>query len=145
MLSRNDPRIRRAIDQITQNFEAANERTQENLFTFTKTYINPCFSSITECLRECNQCSLNDEERRRRHRAAGRQRGHAESSFDFYDDWEQDETDPLLGFAGDERDPLLGGGPGQPQRERGMSYGARQRGPRKTLGRLEDPEQNTNI
>jgi hypothetical protein len=148
MLSRNDPRIRRAIDQITQNIETANERTQENLFTFTRTYVSPCISSITECLRGCTTCCTacctTDEERRRRHRAPGRLGGHAESNFDFYDDWEEDESDALLGFGGDERDPLLGGG-AQPQRERGMSYGTRQKGSKKSLGRLDDPHENANI
>jgi len=63
-------------------------------------------------------------------------------NFDFYDDWEADESDAVLGLANDEREPLLGG---QPQRERGMTYGTRQKPPRKPVGRLEDSPQQSNV
>jgi hypothetical protein len=118
MISRNDPRVRRAIDELARGVEAANQRTQENIFTFTQSYISPCLSSLGEYARSCTaKCCIGDEERRRRHLA--RSRGHAESSFDFYDDWEADETDALLGL---DSEP----GPSrQPQRRRQMSYGTR--------------------
>jgi hypothetical protein len=139
MLSRNDPRLRRALDQITRNIESANERTQENIFSFTQTYINPCLSSTNEFLRNSCTCCLSDEERRRRLRTQGRTGGRAELSFDFYDDWEQDESDALIGFAGDEHDPLLPTS-SQPQRDRGMNYGTRQKASRKNLTSLEDDD-----
>jgi hypothetical protein len=149
MLSRNDPRLRRAIDQITHNIEAANERTQENLFTFTRNYITPCLSSVGECLRStCDPClsRLNSDDERRRRQRSGRQGGRAEQSFDFYDDWEQD--DDVAGLLGDEREPLLGSGSPlssslrpQPPRERQMNYGTRkQRASRKALGKMNEQD-----
>jgi hypothetical protein len=90
-----------------------------------------------------------DEERRRRqhhHRSGGRQGGRAELSFDFYDDWEQDED--VEGLLGDEREPLLGGSSSplsssmhqhQPRRERQMNYGTRKkRASRKALGNMDE-------
>jgi hypothetical protein len=122
MISRNDPRIRRAIDQITSNLEAANERTQESIFNFTQAYIKPCCSSLGGCTRSCAfPCCPNDEDRRRRHRQ--RARGQAESSFDFYEDWEANETDALLGIAGVEGTHSPGPSTRQPLRRRQMSYG----------------------
>ena len=82
----------------------------------------------------------------RRLRERGRTRGRAELSFDFYDDWDDDEraqTGGLLGgWGNDELDRLLAGsgshsGPSDdvthtaPRRKRGMSYGTR--GRRKSL------------
>ncbi|GAB7344069.1 hypothetical protein MBLNU457_1982t1 [Dothideomycetes sp. NU457] len=57
-------------------------------------------------------------------------RGRAELNFDFYDDWEDDETDGLLGWGDDEYDGLLSGEQSgitdaQPGRQRAMSYGTR--------------------
>lgn len=57
-------------------------------------------------------------------------------SFDFYDDWDEDERNGggggILGWGNDELDRLLAGsgshggeGQGQPRRKRGMSYGTR--------------------
>lgn len=58
-------------------------------------------------------------------------------SFDFYDDWDEDERTGgggggILGWGNDELDRLLAGsgshggdGNGQPKRKRGMSYGTR--------------------
>jgi hypothetical protein len=59
-------------------------------------------------------------------------RGRAELSFDFYDDWEDDENDGLLGWGSDNLDRLMGGSStygavSQPGRQRAMSYGARSR------------------
>lgn len=83
----------------------------------------------------------------RRLRDRGRTRGRAELSFDFYDDWDEDELGNrglLGGWGNDELDRLLAGsgshsGPGDgidqpPKRNRGMSYGTnRQRPRRKSL------------
>lgn len=85
------------------------------------------------------------EERARRLRERGRTRGRAELSFDFYDDWDEDDGTPstslLGGWGNDELDRLLAGsgshsGPSDgittaPRRKRGMSYGTR--GRRKSL------------
>lgn len=78
-------------------------------------------------------------------RERGRTRGRAELSFDFYDDWDEDESlgnrGVLGGWGNDELDRLLAGsgshsGPSDrtdqaPRRKRGMSYGTRPR--RKSL------------
>lgn len=60
-------------------------------------------------------------------------------SFDFYDDWEEEENEGLLGGWGRSSDGYDGGfGYGavnQPGRQRGMSYGARTRDTRFNTGR----------
>jgi hypothetical protein len=123
MYRRDDPRLRRTLDQLSHNVESATEHAQENLYTFSQNYITPCFSSIGNCFQSCtSSCFPVDEPRRRRQR--GRSRGLAESSFDFYDDWDEEENDPLAWTnSSDELDRLLAGP--QPGRERAMSYGAR--------------------
>ncbi|KIW03262.1 uncharacterized protein PV09_05482 [Verruconis gallopava] len=128
MYRRDDPRLRRTLDQLTHNVETATEHAQENLYSFSQNYINPCLGSIASCFRSCTEsCSCNSEERRRRHRT--RSRGNAELNFDFYDDWDDDENDALLGWgnSSDDLDRLLSGSgsAGQPGRERAMSYGTR--------------------
>jgi len=70
-------------------------------------------------------------------------RGSAEQSFDFYDDWEEDENDGLLGWGNDELDRLWAGNNSnygtvsvaQPGRQRAMNYGNRNRDPRFGTGR----------
>jgi hypothetical protein len=70
-------------------------------------------------------------------------RGSAEQSFDFYDDWEEDENDGLLGWGNDELDRLWAGNNSnygtvtvaQPGRHSTMSYGNRNRDPRFGTGR----------
>ncbi len=129
MYRRNDPRIRRTLNQLSHNLESANESAQVNLFTFSQHYINPCLSSIRGCFQPCGEaCFPSRDDRLRRHR--GRPRGRAEASFDFYDDWEEDENDRLLGWGNDELDRLIGGSGGyntieQPRKQRVMSYGSR--------------------
>jgi hypothetical protein len=119
----NDPRLRRALDQISQNFEVATESAQEGLYSFHQAYLHPCFTSTGDCLRSCTApCFSGDEDRRRRQRGQATSRGRAEFSFDFYDDWEENETDALLGLGDDEGDSS------QPRRERQMDYGTRQGG-----------------
>ncbi|MCJ1366307.1 hypothetical protein MMC16_005435 [Acarospora aff. strigata] len=139
-MRRNDPRIRQTLNQISQNLESANESAQANLFTFSQNYINPCFSGVRTCLEaSCVPCFPQREERLRRNR--GRARGREELSFDFYDDWNNDDGagDGLMGWGNDELDRLLAGsgerdGHGdQPRRQRTMSYGSR-RGDGRTPG-----------
>jgi hypothetical protein len=122
MYSRSDPRLRRTLNQLTQNLESANEQAQEGLYTFQQQYINPCFSHIASCVKSCAEPCLGREEVRRR-RQRGRTRGRLEHSFDFYDDWDEDEND-LLGWGNDELEHLLAGSTNQqPGLERSMSYG----------------------
>jgi hypothetical protein len=139
MLSRNDPRVRRALDQLAETLESANSRAQEGLFSFAQTYVGPCLASVRGCLaacvEPCRACWEEEEQRRRRLQQAAR--GRAELSFDFYDDWEAEEADPLLGGdEAEEEEPATaavsggtvreGGGSwlrGR-ARERTMSYGA---------------------
>jgi hypothetical protein len=61
-------------------------------------------------------------------------------SFDFYDDWEEDESDGLLGWGNDNFDRFLGsssnyGATSQPGRQRAMSYGTRNRAGKYDRGR----------
>jgi hypothetical protein len=140
-----DPRLRQTWNQISQNAESATENAAAGIWTFQHTYINPCFASIASGFEQCTgQCCGDREERARRLRDRGRTRGRAELSFDFYDDWDQDEglgsRGVLGGWGNDELDRLLAGsgsnsGPSdrgdQPRRKRGMSYGTRPR--RKSL------------
>lgn len=129
MYRRSDPRWNRTIQHLASNIESANESAQANLWTFAHDYISPCLSSVGNCLHQCTApCFPSREDRLRRSRR--RSRGRAELSFDFYDDWEYDETDGLLGWGNDELDRLLAGssnygGISQPSRQRTMSYSAR--------------------
>jgi hypothetical protein len=132
MYRHNDPRFQRAVQSLQHNVEAATDATAENIYGLSQRYLNPCFASIGNCLESCvAPCLPRDEQRRRRHRT--QPRGRAESSFDFYDDWEEEENDGLLGWgnSNDELDRLLAGAGGpQPGRERAMSYGTRREAPR---------------
>lgn len=92
-------------------------------------------------------------DRPRRQRGRAPTRGRAELSFDFYDDWDDDENDGLLGWGNDEFDRLVAGsgahshghshGHGgygtadaQPAKQRGMAYPKTRR---KSLVDGEDP------
>ncbi|EUC44521.1 hypothetical protein COCMIDRAFT_6131 [Bipolaris oryzae ATCC 44560] len=131
MYRRSDPRWNRTLQQITENLEHANDTAQENIYGFTQRYIDPCFASVTRCVSACTAPCLPSGHDRRRHR--GRSRGRAESSFDFYDDWDHDdETDGLLGWGSDSLDRFLStsagyGATSQPARQPAMSYGQRSR------------------
>lgn len=134
MYRRSDPRWNRTLQNFTSNIEHANESAQENIYGFTQRYVNPCVSSITQCLNTCAApCFPANNDRARRHR--GSRRGRAEQSFDFYDDWEEDENDGLLGWGSDNLDRFLGtsstyGATSQPSRQHAMTYGQRNRDPR---------------
>ncbi|CAI6341855.1 unnamed protein product [Periconia digitata] len=137
MYRRGDPRWNRTIQNITDTVEHANESAQEGLYSFTHSYVNPCFQSFTQCVNTCTAPCFPSQNDRRRHRA--RSRGRAELSFDFYDDWEEDETDGLLGWGNDNLDRLWGNSGGasnhhnnygavsQPGRQNAMNYGNRNR------------------
>lgn len=133
-----DPRFRRRLDELGQTLENANIQAQSGLYDFQQNYIKPCLGSITSCLSTCAEASCptlnltpNQRERSRRQQRQGRGHGRAELNFDFYDDWDEDDTDGLMGWGNnDEFDRLIAGGSGygtlaqnaQPARQRGMSY-----------------------
>ncbi|KAJ8064060.1 hypothetical protein OCU04_007899 [Sclerotinia nivalis] len=129
-----DPRIRQTWNQFSQNAEHATENAAAGIWNFQHKYINPCFSTIGNGFDACTaQCFPGQEERARRLRERGRTRGRAELSFDFYDDWDEDEG-LLGGWGNDELDRLLAGSGSHsgnvneaPKRKRGMSYGTRGR------------------
>jgi hypothetical protein len=129
-----NPELRATIQSISRNLESANEAAQENIYTFTQLYIDPCLSGIKGCFKDCTApCFPGREEQLRRKR--GRSRGRAELNFDFYDDWDEDEdgANNLIGWGNDELDSLLAGNSrqdgrgGQPHKQRAMSYGSRGR------------------
>ncbi|MCJ1276721.1 hypothetical protein MMC21_004528 [Puttea exsequens] len=139
-MRRNDPRLRQTLNQISQNLESANLRTQASLFTFSEKYISPCLSSTSSCLEaSCQPCFAavakrrDDYHTRRPHRR--QTRGREALAFDFYDDWEQDEAE----WGNDELDRLLSGNePHQPGKQGGMSYGGLGRGRTLTKDRGEE-------
>jgi hypothetical protein len=124
MYRTNDPRFRRRLNDISATLESANESAQSSLYIFAQHYVRPCFGSIGNCLTSCVEAGcphLQQRDRLRRGR-----RGRAEVSFDFYDDWDEEENEGLLGWGDDDGDA-----PGygtvdvqqqQPGRQRGMSY-----------------------
>lgn len=149
MYRRNDPRLRRTLNQVSQNIESATETAQAGLFDFNQHVIAPCFASVVGCLTACTEpCFGTREDQMRRQRR--RTRGRAELNFDFYDDWDDDDDGGILGWSNnDELDRLLAGSGAtsaagqnkqaeqqqpQPGRQRAMSYGTRRdaRGRRKS-------------
>ena len=136
-----DPRIRQTLNQVSQTLETINLNSQASLFTFSESYISPCFSSLSNCFEaSCPTCfpshRREDALRRRNRGRMGRntQRGRPELSFDFYDDWNDEEEGAglLEGWGNDELDRLLAGSGGgrqgigeQPGRHAGMNYGSR--------------------
>jgi len=134
MYRRSDPRWNRTLQHISDNIEHVNESAQENLYGFAQRYVSPCFASVAQCMHACAApCLPAPNDRRRQQR--GRVPGRAESSFDFYDDWDADESDGLLGWRSDNLDRFLGGAStygatAQPARQPAMGYGPRSRNPR---------------
>lgn len=132
-----DPRLRHRWNQISQNAESATETAAANIWTFQHKYISPCFDSVIFGIEKCiGTCYPNRDERLWR-----RTRGRAEASFDFYDDWDQDDFSRSHGLLGnwgnDELGRLLASNrphsnrvdnmKQQPRRKRTMSYGTRER------------------
>ncbi|KAI9149517.1 hypothetical protein HJFPF1_11570 [Paramyrothecium foliicola] len=134
-----DPRLRQRWNQIAHDAEAVTENAAAGIWSFQHNYINPCFGSVADSLQQCTAVCLGDPEERLRRRRE-RERMQAEYSFDFYDDWYEDEerggNGGLLGnWGGEDWDRLLAGTGSsrkhaaetteQPRRKRGMSYGTR--------------------
>ena len=134
-----NPEFRQTIQSISRNLESANEAAQENIYTFTQLYIDPCLIGFKACVNDFTApCFPGREEQLRRKR--GRSRGRAELNFDFYDDWD-DDNDPgqsLLGWGNDDLDSVLAGTQSQPKKKRAMSYGSSSR--RKTASEPSDAQ-----
>lgn len=125
MYRRDDPRFRRQLTQLSHNFENANEAAQERLYSLTEHCLKPCFKSIGDCVTSSTGTYFPRREDRAR-RSKPRPRGRPEASFDFYDDWEQDESDALLTWENDEYEGLLNSeDETEPGRRGIMSYGTR--------------------
>lgn len=139
-----DPRLRQRWNQIAHDAETATENAAAGIWSFSHHYINPCFSSVSHSFQQCTTVCLGDPEERLRKRRE-RDRARAEYSFDFYDDWYEEEAnggllgswgnedwDRLLAGTGNDKRHLGGETNEQPRRKRGMSYGTRA-GRRKTI------------
>ncbi|KAL1643488.1 hypothetical protein SLS58_004847 [Diplodia intermedia] len=135
--NRNDPRLRRTLDELSHNIESANEAAQEGIYAFSHNYINPCVASVSRCFEACAAPCLGSREDRLLRRRRGRGRARAEHYFDFYDDWEEEENDDPFAWGNSEFDRLLAGqgSSSQPGRQRAMSYGARRGDARHPAGR----------
>jgi hypothetical protein len=128
---RPDPRIRQNLDRLSTQLESAADTARTGCFTFTKSYIEPCFSSLADC---CTSCLPHAKSAHRHHHHHHRHRNARRNEFPFafydYDDYDSDEDDgPSRGFLAwgtDELDRLLAGsGSAQPStRNERMFYGA---------------------
>ena len=122
MYNRNDPRIRRALNEFERTLESANETAQVGIFSFSHNYIRPCLGSVGRGFQACIAPCFSDQDQRHR-RKRTRSRG-PESSFDFYDDWAADDewgNDEFERLLGESQDNL---GDEQPGRHGPMNYGS---------------------
>jgi hypothetical protein len=139
LMMRPDPRIRQNIDRISTSLESAADNARTGCFTFTKSYLEPCLSSL---IHYCTACLPPQGKNSGLHhrRAGGRYASSRQSEFPFafydYLDYGSDEDEGggrgFLAWGTDELDRLLAGsgtvsagGPSRPgaRRER-MYYGA---------------------
>jgi hypothetical protein len=144
-----DPRLRQRWNQISHNAEAVTENAAAGIWTFQHRYINPCMAAVAASLDSCTAVCFGDREeraRRQRERERGARPTRAEYSFDFYDDWDDDDDalasssgdrgllgtwkagraeqwDRLLAGTGSARGRQRGDTIDQPRRKKGMSYG----------------------
>lgn len=137
---RPDPRIRQAIDHLTHTLEAAADTARTGCFTFTKSFVEPCLSSLLGC---CTSCLPGRQPTHNHHRYSARR---SEYPFGFYayDDYASDSDDAgagrgFLAWGTDELDRLLAGTTaGGSQGER-MYYGAVEPGIRRKQTEDHDP------
>lgn len=128
-----NPELRQTLNTISRNFESANEVAQENIYTFTQLVVDPCIDGFKTAINDCTTaCFPARDDRFRRKRA--RSRGRSDLHFDFYDDWDEEENGAFAAasWGNDELDSLLAGRgvtSRQPGRQRGMTYGTRNRRP----------------
>jgi hypothetical protein len=131
----NNPEFRQTLHNISHNLETANQAAQENIYTFTQIYVDPCLDGFKACVTDFTAPCFPTQEDRRLRRNRGRSRGRAEYNFDFYNAWDDDEAlgESGLSWGNDELDSLLAGRgvtQTQPRKQRAMSYGSRgRRGP----------------
>lgn len=143
----NPTELRQTAQSISRRLESANATAQESIFSFAESYVDPCLSGFKACLYDFTGpcCPGRDEPTRRK---KSRLRGRAEQSFDFYDDWDDDEDygNDLIGWRHDELDSLLPnsqwrqGQGGQPRKQLGMTYGTRSKAKRSPAHRDADPD-----
>ena len=128
-----DPRVRQRFNQISENFETANERTKTSLFTFSESYIRPCLETLQPCLlsfqtcleASCQPCCAVRDDLRRHRQPRYARRGRERAAFDFYDEWDEEDEE----WGNDEMERLLtGDDTPQPSRRPGMNYGYGTRG-----------------
>lgn len=90
-----DPRFRQRWNQLSYNAEAVTENAAAGIWTFQHRYINPCLACLGDAVFEpcIAPCFGDRDERARRARARDREREYAraEYTFDFYDDWDDDD------------------------------------------------------
>ena len=130
---RHDPRIRQNLDRISTSLESAADNARTGCFTFTKSYLEPCLSSLVNCCSSCLPKPKVTHHHHHHHHHRNRYAGRSEYPFAFYDydDYGSDDDDgggrSFLAWGTDELDRLLAGsGSGTPARggaER-MFYGA---------------------
>lgn len=92
-----DPRLRQRWNQISHNAETVTETAAEGIWTFQHRFINPCLGTIVESIESCTAPCTGREERARRARARDHR---AEYTFDFYDDWDDDDEVLARGGSG---------------------------------------------
>lgn len=85
-----DPRLRQRWNQISHNAETVTESAAEGIWTFQHRFLNPCLGALVQSFESCTApcCGGAREERARRARAREHR---AEYTFDFYDDWDDDD------------------------------------------------------
>jgi len=126
---RHDPRIRQNLDRISTSLESAADNARTGCFTFTKSYLEPCFSAIIDGCATCvPQARNHSHHHHHRHRAP--QRSEFPFAFYDYDDYDSDSDERasrgFLAWGTDELDRLLAGSGSQSPTTRNerMFYGA---------------------
>lgn len=120
-----NPEFRATLHTISRNLESANETAQENIYTFSHNYVDPCLASLRLAFEGCTQCCYPGRDERWERR---RRRQREDVSFGFYDDWEnesEDELGALLAGGGRGGSVQSGSNRGYVQGQRKMDYGTK--------------------
>lgn len=143
---RYDPRIRQTLDNLTSTLEAAADTARTGCFTFTKTYLEPCLSTLAGC---CSSCLSPPQPTHNHHRYNPAHRSEYPFGFYVYDDYADDSEDGggggasggFLAWGTDELDRLLAGSGGSqaPRERERMYYGAVDVGARRKAAEELDP------
>lgn len=115
-----DPRLRQRWNQFSHTTETVTENAAAGIYSFQHRYLNPCLSSLGEALEPCiAPCFGDRDERMRRARAREHQQNsyaaRAEYTFDFYDDWDDDDELLASGNTAGGVSGILGGWSGGAQ------------------------------